>query len=103
MLITVERFTEPWEAHLFRMRLEAEDIPAFVVHEYHIWVLWPYSRALGGVKVQVHAEHYDEARKIWWACANGQFQKLLEERFGDLDGIPCPFCSSLDLKKSPAI
>jgi DNA-directed RNA polymerase subunit RPC12/RpoP len=36
-------------------------------------------------------------------CADGQFQKLLEERFGDLDGIHCPYCSSRDLNKSPAI
>ena len=40
MLTTVAAFREPWEAHMFCSRLEAEGVPAFIAHEYHIWNAW---------------------------------------------------------------
>jgi len=52
-LITVKTFRDPWDAHLFRMRLEADGIPAFVANDQHVWMKWPISTALGGVRVQV--------------------------------------------------
>src|SRR5215471_4944565 len=64
MLVTVDSFREPWEAHLFKMRLEAEDIPAFVRLEYHIWMFWPYSTALGGARVQVPVHLQETACEI---------------------------------------
>ena len=53
MLITVARYSLPYEAHLARARLEAEDIPAFVMEEHTINMQWLYSNALGGVRLQV--------------------------------------------------
>ena len=103
MLATVERFNEPWEAHLFRMRLEAEDIPAFVIHEYHIWNAWYLAMALGGARVQVPAERYREAREIWRLCREGQYRQLLQEELGDLDDVCCIYCNSDKITRRPPI
>ena len=32
-LVTIATFSAPWEAHILRGRLEAEDIPAFIIDE----------------------------------------------------------------------
>lgn len=48
MLITVAHFTDPWEAHLFHGRLDAEGLSAVIVDEHHVWNNWPYALALGG-------------------------------------------------------
>jgi DNA-directed RNA polymerase subunit RPC12/RpoP len=94
MLITVAAFREPWEAHMFCSRLEAEGVPAFVVHEYHIGNAWHYSTALGGVKVQVCEERKEEAKSIERCCWSGEFRSLLESQFGAIDDIHCPNCGS---------
>lgn len=103
MFATVDSFTEPWEAHLFCNRLEAENISAFVVHEYHIWVVWPYALALGGAKVQVPYELRNEAAAIRWMCEQGEFKKLLQDAVGDLDDDCCPYCSSHRVEKRSSI
>jgi len=103
VLVTVDRFTEPWEAHLLRMRLEAEDIPAFVTHEYHVWAMWPYALALGGAKVQVPIGMRDYALEIRQMCSEGYFRTLLEEMFGDLDDVHCPHCSSRNFRRRTSI
>jgi DNA-directed RNA polymerase subunit RPC12/RpoP len=96
MLTTVAAFREAWEAHMFRSRLEAEGVPAFVIHEYHIGNAWHYSTALHGVKVQVHEEQSEEASAVRKSCGNGEFRSLLETQFGDIDDIRCPNCGSHD-------
>ena len=53
------------EAHIFRLRLEAEGIFAVVAHEHHVWANWPYAMALGGVKVQVPPSELEE--RWWWS------------------------------------
>jgi len=99
MLVTVDSFREPWEAHLFKMRLEAEDIPAFVRLEYHIWMFWPYSTALGGARVQVPVHLQETACEIRELCKTDHFKGLLEQLFGDIDDVHCPYCSSRNFRK----
>lgn len=94
MLTTVTAFREPWEAHMFCARLNAEGIPAFVCHEYHIGNAWHCSLALGGVKVQVPDESVQDARAIEGLCQSGAFKLLLELDFGDMDDVRCPVCGS---------
>ena len=36
-LVTIERFTTPWEAHVSRGLLESEGIPASLADEHQIW------------------------------------------------------------------
>ena len=94
MLVTVASFTEPWEAHIFRSRLEAEGIRAIVAHEHHVWQNWPYALALGGVKVQVLQEARDEAIAVVDRCRTGEYQAELAAAFGGLDERGCPRCGS---------
>jgi len=94
VLVTVANFTEAWEAHMFRLRLEAEGIPAVVSHEHHVAINWPYALALGGAKVQVFHLDRDMARSVERSCLTGDFHKELSEEFGDLDDDKCPRCGS---------
>jgi predicted RNA-binding Zn-ribbon protein involved in translation (DUF1610 family) len=94
MLTTVASFTEPWEAHLFRLRLEAEGIPATVAHEHHVWAMWPYGLALGGVKVQVPQSESANARAVEQRCRAGAYQAELETEQGPFDVASCPQCGS---------
>ena len=84
MLTTVAVFGTPWEAQLLRLRLEAEDVPAFVQYENHVGMNWLAALALGGVRLQVLDEHVAEALSIKQRCRAGEFQAELLEMFGDL-------------------
>jgi len=103
MLTTVATFQEPWEAYMLRFRLEAEGIPAVVSLQYHVWMNWSLSTALGGVKVQVPRGHAHEARSIERRCRAGEFKAELEAEFGDLDDPRCPICGSIHYRKRRSI
>jgi hypothetical protein len=94
MLTTVAAFREPCEAHMFCARLEAEGVPAFIAHEYHIGNAWFLSICLGEVKVQVPSEMVRDAQSIERRCRDGEFIAQLEHDFGDLEELRCPNCGS---------
>ncbi len=102
MLVTVARFRDPWEAAMFRGRLEAEDIPAFVIHQHHVGMIWSWSRALHGVKVQVLRDDAAEAGKVMARCLSGAYSAELLELFGYLGEPQCPNCGSIACKRRPA-
>jgi hypothetical protein len=102
MLVTVARFRDPWEAAMFRGRLEAEDIPAFVVHQHHVGMVWYLSRALYGVKVQVLRDDAAEAGEVMARCLSGAYSAELLEQFGYLGEPQCPNCGSIACKRRPA-
>src|SRR5690606_2144556 len=52
-LAVIATYSFPHEAQLARSKLEAFDIPAFVLDEHTINMHWLYSDALGGVKLAV--------------------------------------------------
>ena len=99
MLVTVSAFREPYEAHLFRGRLEAEGVTAFVAHEMNVANAWHRSVSLGGVKVQVSSDQYEKAREIERACCRGEFRDLLQDELGDLDNPVCPYCGGTEYRK----
>jgi len=99
VLITVSAFREPYEAHLFRGRLEAEGVTAFVAHEMYIANDWPMSLAFGGVKVQVLFGQYEAARAIERACCRGEFRELLQDEIGDLNDPVCPCSGGTEYRK----
>ncbi|HEX2590086.1 MAG TPA: hypothetical protein VHL34_01240 [Rhizomicrobium sp.] len=98
--MTVATFTEAWEAHMLRGRLEAEGVRASLAHELHVANNWPIATALGGVKVQVPAEDAQRAFDIEAACAAGRYRDELRQTFGDLDDVHCPGCGGHDLTRS---
>ena len=61
---TIATFSKPEEAHLFRTRLEAAGIAAFVQDEYFVQNNWLWSNAIGGVRVQVADEDCDAVREF---------------------------------------
>ena len=63
-MITVARFSMPYEAHIAKSRLESEGIPAFVADEHTVGMNWLYSNAMGGVRLQVPSSHKEEALRI---------------------------------------
>lgn len=99
MFSTVAVLRDPWEAHLLRGRLEAEGIPAIVIHEHYISVDWALSFALGLVKVQVPENLLDYARDIDGLCRDGVYHDLMKREFGDIDDPHCPYCSCSDYQR----
>lgn len=91
MLITIARYSLPYEAHLAKSRLDAEGIPAFVADEHTIGMQWLYSNALGGVRLQVPEPWAEEARCI---LAEDREQPLMESQGEDRPS--CPRCGSED-------
>lgn len=103
MLATVASFRDPWEAHLFRLRLEAEGILAVVSHQYHVYQNWPWSQALGGAKVQVPTSAKDAAIAVWNRCVAGEFEAELVVFFGSIDILACPNCGSRNFRRRPTV
>ncbi len=99
MLVTVASFRDPWEAQLFRSRLEAEGIVALVAHQNHIGMNWAYSTALGGVKVQVPDAELAGVREVVARCRAGGFRDDLLAVFGHLDDPRCPRCGLLHFER----
>lgn len=100
MLVTIASLRDPWEAQFLRLRLEAEQIPAFVAFEFHIGNNWPWSTALGGVRVQVPTSCEAQAIEVERGCRDGRYRAELAEFFaGDLDDPRCPHCGSTDFRK----
>jgi cytochrome bd-type quinol oxidase subunit 1 len=62
--ITILTFTYPHEAHIIRTKLASEGIDTFIRDELTTQVNNFYSNAIGGVKLQVRSEDYDEAFRV---------------------------------------
>lgn len=91
MLITISRYSFPYEAHIAKSRLDAEGIPAFVADEHTINMQWLYSNALGGVRLQVPEPFAEAALDI----LNEDREKDLVEAV-EIDVQTCPGCGSAD-------
>ena len=85
---TIATFSKPEEAHLFRTRLGAAGIPAYVQDEHFIQMDWLYSNAIGGVRVQIADADVESAREF---LANDCPQPA-----SDAVDVVCPNCDSHD-------
>lgn len=63
-LVTLARFTRPFEAHLFKGLLESRGLAAFIADEHLIAMQWMWEIALDGVKVQIHSHDLEAAREV---------------------------------------
>lgn len=61
---TVDRYFHPTEAHIAAGKLESEGIPVFLLGINHASANWLISNALGGIRLQVPANHVDDARAL---------------------------------------
>lgn len=89
-MTTIATFSKPEEAHLFRMRLGAVEIEAFVQDENLVQNYWLLCNAVGGVKVQVAAEDVDDAREFLAADLPLNMPAAVE--------VICPFCLSANTR-----
>lgn len=97
-LVTVASFRDPWEARIAAGLLQSEEILVFVIHENHIWMNWPISQALGGVKLQVPLQVRLQAMQVLDGLKKGEYSDLLEGYEPVYDTRPCPRCQSGDFK-----
>jgi Putative prokaryotic signal transducing protein len=103
MLVTVANFTEPWEAHMFRTRLQAEDIFAVVVHDHHVGMETYLALGLGGAKVQVPRDDAAAARAIERNAIAGRYRSELDAVFGQ-ETESCPNCGAAgDFRMRPRL
>jgi hypothetical protein len=94
--VTVATFVDPTEAELVKGRLEGEGIPVLLSGEMSAQVLVGFGQTVGGIRLQVPAEHADRARQI---LASDQEEVIRRKRE---QGIPltadgraawvCPGC-----------
>ena len=99
MLVTIATFRDPWEAHLFRSRLDADGILAVVADDHIVYANWPWWLAMGGVKVQVPIAAREEAQAVWIRCTTGACQAELEDAVGKFESIACPRCGSTSFRR----
>lgn len=71
---------------MFRTRLEAAGIPAFVQDEHFIQMDWLYSNAMGGVRVRIADEYLETARDFLSADTPQPCPESVD--------VVCPFCGS---------
>jgi hypothetical protein len=83
---TIDRFFHPTDAHIAAGRIESEGIPVFLLGINHASANWLLSNALGGIRVQVPANHVEEARAILAEIA----QPLPKQ------DKSCPKCGSME-------
>lgn len=86
-LVTIGRYSTPYEANMAKSHLESEGIPAFIADEYTVGMNWLYSNALGGVKVQVPESMASEAQQILTA-------EIQHSRVCEPDADTCSKCGS---------
>lgn len=98
-LVTVWSFTGPLEAHIAKGRLNAEGLRAWIAHEHHVWADWPYSQALGGVKIQVYSSDAEVAVDILSAHVNGEYETALSSETEVERNLACPSCGSGAIKR----
>lgn len=76
-MIVVARFSFPHEAHIAKANLESAGIQSFIADEHTVNTQWLYSNAIGGVRLMVSEEDFEEATEIL-SC---DFSESLETHF----------------------
>lgn len=91
LMKTVAIFWKTEDAHLLRIRLGSEGIPAFLQDEnatqMHPW----RAAAVGGVRVQVPEAHFEAAQKI---LAGFELPAAAETVLGEPNALDCCACKS---------
>ncbi len=90
---TAEIHISPWDAEVSRALLESEGVRAFLCSDHHVYVQWPMSLALGGVRVMVPAECLSLAREVFALRDQGVLQDALSHELHDGESsVPCWSC-----------
>lgn len=92
-LVAVALYPQPHEAHLARLRLEADGLRCVLQGEHMSGLAWPPA---SGVRVLVPAWQRDAAQRVLAECdaQTGSANWVT----GDLDATRCPRCGSLRVR-----
>lgn len=96
-LVTIATFSHPLEAHVYRGRLEAAGIPAFVADENTVVANWLYSNVVGGAKLQVWEEDAASAKELIESGESGDEAPSPDEMAESKPEPICPRCGSTDV------
>jgi len=99
-LVTVGSYPTPLEAHLARIHLEHEGVPAVVENEHLSTLCWLYTQAVGGAQVRVQSGDEVEALRILRESKTGAVPPAASaEEETDLT-VECPRCGSHEISKN---
>ena len=90
-LITIKSFELPMEAHLLKSKLEFNEIKCFLKDEFTVESNHLYSKAVGGVKLQVFEADLEKALKV--------MKETGEQIAQNSEGVCCIKCDSKDVEK----
>jgi len=93
-LVPVALLHQPHEAHLARLRLEAEGLRCVIEGEHASGLAWPPASS---VRVLVPAWQSEAARRV---LARGEASGSADWVTGDLDATRCPQCGSLRVREA---
>jgi hypothetical protein len=97
-LVPVALLHQPHEAHLARLRLEAEGLRCVLEGEHMSGLAWPPD---SGVRVLVPAWQRETARRVLAECeAPARARGSADWVTGDLDATRCPSCGSLRVREA---
>jgi hypothetical protein len=86
---TLASYSTPAEAQVIWSRLNSAGVDAVIRDELTVGSLWMYSNAVGGVKIEVVEDDYEDACELL---------NLLPEEAGI---IRCPHCKGIDCRVRP--
>ena len=78
MTVILDRFLDPWEAHVVKARLLAEGIDA-TLSDDQLAMGWPVGFVVGGAALQVAEADSVRARAVLDAYRRGDFERDLPE------------------------
>lgn len=90
-LIIIKIFDNAFEAHILKGKLESEGIESFLFDEYTVSVNPMFNQTIGGIKLKVKSEDYDDTLEII------KSSKSIPITDDDEKLIQCPNCNSNEL------
>jgi len=98
-LKTIANFSEPFEAHLAKARLDSCGIECVLVGENFVATYWFASLADRGIKLQVRESDADRAGEILAAAPQKTGEdNLVEEAESLPTDLKCPKCGSAEVE-----
>ena len=95
-LITIASYTYPYQAHLAADLLRNAGIPCVLRDENLVTMNLFYSNAIGGVKLVIPENNFDEATLVLSAMVKPD-QQVIEHSMSESDKTICQACNSIDV------
>ena len=87
--VVVARFSFPIDANIAKANLDSVGIPSYIADEHTVNMQWLYSDALGGVRLFVPEQFFEEAREVLSLDFSDDVDLIC-----DVESNRCPQCKS---------